>query len=148
MCFLRFYDLYYSGFGFIRSDFKVLKRFFQPVQKDGSFKKPNLSSSSSPTPAVDGETKTPVVVEDEENKSQKKEPTKLLTWDANNFLLHVKNNWPEFTKFIDDIDPDVITIQEVKMPAAGAKGAPKNPRELKDDNNSSRKEKLVQNWDV
>lgn len=29
------------------------------------------------------------------------------------------------------------------MPAAGAKGTPKNPRELKDDNNSSREEKLV-----
>lgn len=29
------------------------------------------------------------------------------------------------------------------MPAAGAKGAPKNPRELKDDTNSSREEKQV-----
>ncbi|XP_071731725.1 DNA-(apurinic or apyrimidinic site) endonuclease isoform X2 [Rutidosis leptorrhynchoides] len=29
------------------------------------------------------------------------------------------------------------------MPAAGAKGAPKNPRELKDDNNASRDEKLI-----
>lgn len=29
------------------------------------------------------------------------------------------------------------------MPAAGSKGAPKNPRELKDDTSSSREEKLV-----
>lgn len=29
------------------------------------------------------------------------------------------------------------------MPAAGSKGAPKNPRELKDDTNASREEKLV-----
>lgn len=29
------------------------------------------------------------------------------------------------------------------MPAAGSKGGPKNPRELKDDTSSSREEKLV-----
>lgn len=29
------------------------------------------------------------------------------------------------------------------MPAAGSKGAPKNPRELKDDTSTSREEKLV-----
>ena len=29
------------------------------------------------------------------------------------------------------------------MPAAGSKGAPKNPRELKDDTSSSRDEKQV-----
>lgn len=29
------------------------------------------------------------------------------------------------------------------MPAAGSKGAPRNPRELKDDTSSSRDEKLV-----
>lgn len=29
------------------------------------------------------------------------------------------------------------------MPAAGAKGAPKNPRELKDDTSASRDEKQV-----
>ncbi|XP_076901961.1 DNA-(apurinic or apyrimidinic site) endonuclease-like isoform X1 [Bidens hawaiensis] len=130
-----------------------MKRFFKPVQKDGSFKKPNLSSS-----ANDSETKTETVTEkpaigDEQednnninnnnNETQKKEPTKLLTWNANSFLLRVKSNWPEFTSFIDNIDPDVICIQEVRMPAAGAKGAPKNPRELKDDNNSSREEKLI-----
>lgn len=33
--------------------------------------------------------------------------------------------------------------QEVRMPAAGSKGAPKNPAELKDDNSSSRAEKQV-----
>ncbi|KVI06259.1 Endonuclease/exonuclease/phosphatase [Cynara cardunculus var. scolymus] len=121
-----------------------MKRFFQPVQKDVSFKKPTLSSSSSSSPssANDAETKAPPV-EDDDEKTQKKEPTKFLTWNANSFLLRVKNNWPEFTKFIDSIDPDVIAIQEVRMPAAGAKGASKNPRELKDDNNSSREEKLI-----
>ncbi|KAL8230562.1 hypothetical protein R6Q57_000340 [Mikania cordata] len=123
-----------------------MKRFFQPVQKDSSFKKPNLSSSSSSSSADDGESKTGTttpIEEDEDNKTQKKQPTKFLTWNANSFLLRVKNNWPEFTKFIDAIDPDVIAIQEVRMPAAGAKGSPKNPSELKDDNNSSREEKLI-----
>ncbi|KAJ8536559.1 hypothetical protein K7X08_034960 [Anisodus acutangulus] len=95
-----------------------MKRFFQPIEKDGSFKKPTLSEN-------------------------KKEPTKLLTWNANSFLLRIKNNWAEFTKFIERFDPDVIAIQEVRMPAAGSKCAPKNPRELKDDTSSSREEKLV-----
>ncbi|KAL4584831.1 hypothetical protein LXL04_009441 [Taraxacum kok-saghyz] len=142
-----------------------MKRFFQPVQKDASFKKPTLSSTSSPANDTQTETSTATPVEDDGKHTQKKQPTKFLTWNANSFLLRVKNNWPEFTKLIDSIDPDVIAIQvpfcpsnfhdftvykaeiqillEVRMPAAGAKGAPKNPRELKDDNNSSREEKLI-----
>lgn len=121
-----------------------MKRFFQPLQKDASFKKPTLSSTSSPSPANNGETEeTATATTTPVDETQKKQPTKFLTWNANSFLLRVKNNWPEFTKFIDSIDPDVIAIQEVRMPAAGAKGTPKNPRELKDDNNSSREEKLI-----
>lgn len=36
-----------------------------------------------------------------------------------------------------------LICQEVRMPAAGSKGAPKNPSELKDDTTSSRDEKQV-----
>ncbi|KAK3439820.1 hypothetical protein EUGRSUZ_B00162 [Eucalyptus grandis] len=107
-----------------------MKRFFKPVEKDGSNKKPALSHGGD-----DGETAG------EEKK--KREPLKFLTWNANSFLLRVKNNWPEFTKFVSDLDPDVIAIQEVRMPAAGSKGAPKNPGELKDDTSSSREEKQI-----
>ncbi|KAK3005722.1 hypothetical protein RJ639_016707 [Escallonia herrerae] len=114
-----------------------MKRFFQPIQRDGSLKKPTLSSSCS----LNGDQETGECTPDDEKKKRKKEPSKFLTWNANSFLLRVKNNWPEFTKLVETLDPDVIAIQEVRIPAAGAKGAPKNPKELKDDTNSSREEK-------
>ncbi|KAH7528296.1 hypothetical protein FEM48_Zijuj05G0057500 [Ziziphus jujuba var. spinosa] len=110
-----------------------MKRFFQPVEKDGSAKKPAISPSKMDKDE-NGE-----ISED----STTKEPLKFLTWNANSFLLRVKNNWPEFTNFVTSFDPDVIAIQEVRMPAAGSKGAPKNPAELKDDNSSSRAEKQI-----
>lgn len=96
-----------------------MKRFFQPVQKDASFKKPALSSHSSM--ANDSEPKTETektnpVSDDDSNKTLKKEPTKFLTWNANSFLLRIKNNWLEFTKFIDSIDPDIIAIQVSFLP--------------------------------
>lgn len=110
-----------------------MKRFFKPIEKDGPAKKPSLSSSKE----EEGET-----TEIAEDKS-KKEPVKFLTWNANSLLLRVKNDWPEFSKLVSNIDPDVIAIQEVRMPAAGSKGAPKNPGELKDDTSSSREEKQI-----
>ncbi|KAJ6760834.1 AP ENDONUCLEASE [Salix purpurea] len=48
-----------------------------------------------------------------------------------------------FRSFVSDINPDVIVIQEVRMPAAGSKGATKNSGEIKDDTNSSREEKQI-----
>ncbi|XAR50281.1 DNA-(apurinic or apyrimidinic site) lyase [Bertholletia excelsa] len=113
-----------------------MKRFFQPIQKDGYSKKPALSAPSTKDGDATGE-----APEGEQNK--KTEPLKFLTWNANSFLLRVKNNWPEFTKFVESLDPDVISIQEVRMPAAGTKGAPKNQGELKDDTSSSREEKQI-----
>lgn len=75
----------------------TMKRFFQPVEKDGSAKRPNLSSPKSEETSMEDK--------------PKREPTKFLTWNANSFLLRIKNNWPEFTKFITTFDPDVIAIQ-------------------------------------
>ncbi|KAL5544011.1 hypothetical protein UlMin_007795 [Ulmus minor] len=109
-----------------------MKRYFQPVEKDGSAKKPTLSPSKKL--CENGE--TPL-------EEPKKEPLKFLTWNANSFLLRVKNDWSEFTKLVTSFDPDVIAIQEVRMPAAGSKGAAKNPGELKDDTSSSREEKQI-----
>lgn len=112
-----------------------MKRFFQPLQKDGSFKKRSVDASS-PDERKDGESK-------EHTADDKKEPLKFLSWNANSFLLRVKNDWPEFAKFVTDLDPDVIAIQEVRMPAAGSKKEPKIPGELKDDTSSSREEKQI-----
>ncbi|OWM65466.1 hypothetical protein CDL15_Pgr009056 [Punica granatum] len=111
-----------------------MKRFFKPVEKDSSSKKPNLSQDPEGVAAA---------AEATEEDKEKREPLKFVTWNANSFLLRAKNNWPEFTKFVSDLDPDVIAIQEVRMPAAGSKGAPKNPGELKDDTSSSREEKQI-----
>ncbi|KAK6148166.1 hypothetical protein DH2020_019078 [Rehmannia glutinosa] len=121
-----------------------MKRFFKPIEKDGSFKKPTLSSSSSPVKDSEKTTENGSAAETKENNdTTKKEPLKFLTWNANSFLLRIKNNWTEFSKFVENLDPDVIALQEVRMPAAGPKGAPRNPRELKDDTSSSREEKQV-----
>ncbi|XVF54609.1 hypothetical protein PTKIN_Ptkin05aG0195500 [Pterospermum kingtungense] len=112
-----------------------MKRFFKPIEKEGSAKKPSLSPSKQGT--INGEAQ-PVPEED-----IKKELLKFVTWNANSLLLRVKNNWPQFSNFISNLDPDIIAIQEVRMPAAGSKGAPKNPGELKDDTSSSREEKQI-----
>ncbi|MBA0773122.1 hypothetical protein Gotri_008421 [Gossypium trilobum] len=110
-----------------------MKRFFKPIEKEGSAKKPSLSPSKNG--AENGDALPEVDV--------KKEPLKFLTWNANSLLLRVKSNWPEFSNFVSNLDPDVISIQEVRMPAAGSKGAPKKPGELKDDTSSSREEKQI-----
>ncbi|EEF51868.1 ap endonuclease, putative [Ricinus communis] len=110
-----------------------MKRFFKPIEKEGSAKKPALAQE-------DSEGK---IGENGDNNTTNKQPLKFITWNANSLLLRAKNDWPEFTKFVSTLDPDVIAIQEVRMPAAGSKGAPKNPGELKDDTSSSREEKQI-----
>lgn len=85
-----------------------MKRFFKPVEKEGSSKKPTLSADS-PLKS-NGEEVTNTTADENENK-KKKEPSKFVTWNANSFLLRVKNNWPEFTSFIQNLDPDIIAIQ-------------------------------------
>ncbi|KAI6694243.1 hypothetical protein NL676_021953 [Syzygium grande] len=84
-----------------------MKRFFKPVEKDGPSKKPAPSQSCDDGGATG-----------DEKKKRRKDPLKFVTWNANSLLLRVKNNWPEFAKFVSDLDPDVIAIQEVRMPAA------------------------------
>ncbi|CAN1294228.1 DNA-(apurinic or apyrimidinic site) endonuclease [Linum perenne] len=108
-----------------------MKRFFKPIEKDGSAKKPALEQQQQ-------EDQSAAKLDDQTNQ-----PLKFVTWNANSFLLRVKNNWPEFSNLVSRIDPDVIAVQEVRMPAAGSKGAPKNPGEIKDDTSSSREEKQI-----
>lgn len=119
-----------------------MKRFFKPVEKEGFAKKPTPSSSG----IAEGDSiggGTSFSVSEAEKSAKTKVPLKFITWNANSFLLRVKNNWPEFTSFVTTIDPDIIAIQEVRMPAAGTKGKPKRPGELKDDTNPSRDEKQI-----
>ncbi|OEL22487.1 hypothetical protein BAE44_0016494 [Dichanthelium oligosanthes] len=172
-----------------------MKRFFQPIPKDGSpaKKRPAASADSGDDPAAAGA--------GGEEGSPGEEPRKFLTWNANSLLLRMKSDWPAFSQLVARLDPDVICVQgydvsnscnpnatigrrlsqhhvkknnilpgfrntslvicliyiyiyitrilielicqEVRMPAAGSKGAPKNPSELKDDTSSSRDEKQV-----
>lgn len=78
-----------------------MKRFFKPIEKDeSSNKKANLSHDSKNGGA-----------ETAEGDRGTREPLKFVTWNANSLLLRVKNNWPEFTNFVSDLDPDVIAIQ-------------------------------------
>ncbi|KAL0442029.1 UNVERIFIED_CONTAM: DNA-(apurinic or apyrimidinic site) lyase [Sesamum radiatum] len=94
-----------------------MKRFFKPVERDGSFKKPTLSSSSSPVKDSEKPTENASDAGNEENvDNAKKEPSKFLTWNANSFLLRIKNNWAEFSKFVESLDPDVIAIQDCGQP--------------------------------
>lgn len=86
-----------------------MKRFFKPVEKDGSSKKPTISAASL-VKEIEIVKETAAVDEDK-NEITKKDPLKFLTWNANSFLLRVKNDWPEFSKFIENYDPDVIAIQ-------------------------------------
>lgn len=86
-----------------------MKRFFQPVEKEGSSKKPTLSSAQERLQVqVNENDKAKEMVE-----TPTEEPLKFLTWNANSFLLRVKNNWPQFSKFVQALDPDVIAIQVI-----------------------------------
>ncbi|KAJ6825183.1 DNA-(apurinic or apyrimidinic site) lyase [Iris pallida] len=128
-----------------------MKRFFKPIEKEGSSsnKKPTLNSLPPVAAAAgagadgDGKASQGEGGAGAEELEEKGEPTKFLTWNANSLLLRVKNDWCDFANLVRTLDPDVISIQEVRMPAAGPKGAPKNPSELKDDTSSSREEKQV-----
>ncbi|KAK8928811.1 Apurinic endonuclease-redox protein [Platanthera zijinensis] len=122
-----------------------MKRFFQPVEKDGSFKKHSLSSPSCPSLSTAAGNPVPVdcTPAAEAGEVETRDPRTFLTWNANSLLLRLKKDLPQFSKLVQTLDPDVIAIQEVRMPAAGSKGAPKNPSELKDDTSTSREEKQL-----
>ncbi|XP_028549406.1 DNA-(apurinic or apyrimidinic site) lyase isoform X1 [Dendrobium catenatum] len=120
-----------------------MKRFFQPVKEDGSFKKPSLSSADPLLSTVGDLVSVEGIHTVEAGERERREPCKFLTWNANSLLLRMKKDLPEFSNLVQTLDPDVIAIQEVRMPAAGPKGGQKNPSELKDDTCSSREEKQV-----
>jgi len=107
-----------------------MKRFFKAVERDGSFKKQALSQAAADGGgyAADG-------------GAEKREPSKFMAWNANSFLLRLKSDRDEVLSLLLRLDPDVIAIQEVRIPAAGRKGEPKNQAEMKDDTNAAREDK-------
>ncbi|MCO5548735.1 hypothetical protein L7F22_002196 [Adiantum nelumboides] len=142
-----------------------MKRFFPTVQRDASFKKMAMSQegeimASSPSATAENDsilvncctspeaapaTATAAAASNTclEKELQEEGPLRFMSWNANSFFLRIKNNLEELTSFIQRFDPDVIAIQEVRIPAAGRKGEPKNQGEMKDDTNSARDEKQI-----
>ncbi|XP_024364248.1 DNA-(apurinic or apyrimidinic site) endonuclease [Physcomitrium patens] len=108
-----------------------MKRFFKSIGREGSFKR--LATSR-------GEDGTPTCARED---SEKREPTKFMSWNTNSFLLRLKTNREEVLSLLRRLDPDVIAIQEVRIPSAGRKGEPRNHGELKDDTNSAREDKQI-----
>lgn len=85
----------------------TMKRFFQPVAKEGSSKKPALSGQSGEEQGGGGREGSAAPGEE----GEKRGPLRFLTWNANSLLLRVKNDWPEFSKFVQELDPDAICVQ-------------------------------------
>ncbi|GAQ85959.1 putative endonuclease/exonuclease/phosphatase family domain containing protein [Klebsormidium nitens] len=70
-----------------------------------------------------------------------KSPTSFMSWNTNSFIIRMKANKQEVVRFVEQHDPDVIAIQEVRLPAAGEKKGPKNRGDMSDVTNSARDEK-------
>lgn len=119
-----------------------MKRFFPTVQRDGSFKKlatlrdgeAVVGSPPAADPLADPPTTT---------TADSPGPLRFMSWNANSLILRLKNNLEEITGFLKRLDPDVIAIQEVRIPAAGRKGEPKNQGEMKDDTSAARDDKQI-----
>ncbi|KAJ7515362.1 hypothetical protein O6H91_22G011400 [Diphasiastrum complanatum] len=116
-----------------------MKRFFQSVERDQSFKKMTIkppndaaagAAAAAPEPPVDGD-------------DAWREPSKFMSWNANSLLLRLKKNREELMGLVQRLDPDIIAIQEVRIPAAGRKGEPKNQGDIKDDTNVAREDKQI-----
>jgi hypothetical protein len=87
-----------------------MKRFFQPVPKDGSPSKKRLAGAAEPG---DGPTSAGAATGaggDVEGRPTE-EPFKFLTWNANSLLLRMKSDWPAFSQLVARLDPDVICVQ-------------------------------------
>ncbi|CDJ48254.1 DNA-(apurinic or apyrimidinic site) lyase, putative [Eimeria brunetti] len=54
-------------------------------------------------------------------------PLSFLTWNVNGLLPRVKaSQWTQFADYIKDVRPDVICLQEIRLPALGPPGCRKN----------------------
>lgn len=50
------------------------------------------------------------------------DPQKIISWNANGLAVQLRNNWSLIKQFLENEDPDVLCLQEVRLPAAGPKG--------------------------
>lgn len=89
-----------------------MKRFFKPIEKEGSAKKLALSSDCASAVKTEGDALAEV---ENEKDEEKKNPLKFLTWNANSLLLRIKNDWPQFSSFVQVLDPDIICIQVISL---------------------------------
>lgn len=82
-----------------------MKRFFQPVAKNGTATKKQAVESKELNDVTES------AAAEAESGNEAKEPLRFLSWNANSFLLRLKNNRTEFVDLIRSFDPDVIAIQ-------------------------------------
>lgn len=95
----------------------AMKRFFQPVPKDGSPAKKRPASSDSDSLGGDAPALSPAAAAcaigegDSPPAPREEEPRRFVTWNANSLLLRMKSDWPAFCQFVSRVDPDVICVQ-------------------------------------
>jgi hypothetical protein len=100
-----------------------MKRFFQPVPKDGSPAKKRPTGAAAASDCVDGPAATAASAGGGEG-APCEEPRRFVTWNANSLLLRMKSDWSAFSQFVARLDPDVICIQVNFLRHRGFRSAP------------------------
>jgi hypothetical protein len=77
------------------------------VERDGLFKKQALSQASGDGGGYVAN-----------GRAEKREPSKFMAWNVNNFLLRLKSDRDEVLSLLHRLDPNVIVIQvKKKLPS-------------------------------
>ncbi|CAK9110951.1 DNA-(apurinic or apyrimidinic site) endonuclease (APEX1-like protein) (Apurinic-apyrimidinic endonuclease), partial [Durusdinium trenchii] len=50
------------------------------------------------------------------------DPEKVISWNVNGLVVRLRNDWSQMKTFLESEQPDVLCLQEVRLPAAGPKG--------------------------
>lgn len=50
------------------------------------------------------------------------DPQTVISWNVNGLVVQLRNNWSLIKTFLESEQPDVLCLQEVRLPAAGPKG--------------------------
>eukprot|EP00929_Paragymnodinium_shiwhaense_P115752 TRINITY_DN84821_c0_g1_i1.p1 TRINITY_DN84821_c0_g1~~TRINITY_DN84821_c0_g1_i1.p1 ORF type:complete len:437 (+),score=54.05 TRINITY_DN84821_c0_g1_i1:47-1312(+) len=53
------------------------------------------------------------------------DPSTLISWNVNGLTTQLKNGWSHIREFLRKEQPDLLCLQEVRLPAAGPKGCKK-----------------------
>ncbi|CDJ66205.1 DNA-(apurinic or apyrimidinic site) lyase, putative [Eimeria necatrix] len=60
-------------------------------------------------------------------------PVSFLTWNANGLMPRVRaSQWVQFAKYANEVKPDVICLQEIRLPAMGPAGCRKGDGKPRD----------------